>query len=78
MLASEETVDFAAIQEAYAAARFAAEALRTGAPPKAVRDLNRDEFEDAMATLRPLAKISDHNDHAPEQTTDNSPGEVGD
>jgi hypothetical protein len=59
MLATEETVDFGAIQEAYTAARFAGRALMEGAPAGEVRDQYREQFEHALATLRPLAKLSD-------------------
>ena len=64
VLASEETVDFAAIQEAYAAARFADGSLRAGAPPDKVNDQYREQFEAAMATLGPLAKLVHHNTNA--------------
>lgn len=74
-LASEETVDFGAVQEAYTAARFAADALLAGAPANEVRDQYRDQFEDATATLRPLAKLSDDSDKVtPEPIAANSAG----
>ena len=60
MLAGEDTVDFGAVQQAYAAARLAAEALLAGAPAKEVRDQYCDEFDNAMATLRPFAKLTDN------------------
>lgn len=72
MLAIEESVDFGAVQTAYAAARFAADALLAGAPPDEVRDQYRGQFERGMTTLRSLAKLTDHSDSEPEPTSANS------
>lgn len=57
LLAREAALDFGAIQRAYAAARFAADALLEKAPTDEVRDQYRQAFQEGLDALRPLAEL---------------------
>jgi hypothetical protein len=61
ILARERAFDIAAIEHAYTSARYAADALIAGAPPRETRDSYQEAFAGGLKALESLAEIdSDH------------------